>query len=160
MKCGYLSEFLPGRLSFKGSEEYKDEQSRYWSMQQASQTPACRLSPQSSIEVANAVHILRILKCPFAVKSGGHAAFEGASNVEGGVTIDLVKLNQIIVSADNQSTSVGPGNRWIKVYEKLSPLGLTVIGGRAADVGVGGLMLGGIGCNLLQTLAITNIYDL
>ena len=79
------------------------------------------------------------------MKSGGHAAFAGASNIQGGVTIDLINLNQVTVSPDNHTTSVGPGNRWINVYEKLSPLGLTVIGGRVADVGVGGLILGGIG---------------
>lgn len=76
------------------------------------------------------------------MKSGGHASFAGASNLQGGVTIDLVNHNQITVSADNQTTLVGPGNRWIEMYEKLSPLALTVIGRRTADVGIGGLILG------------------
>ncbi|KAF3031992.1 hypothetical protein E8E11_002612, partial [Didymella keratinophila] len=37
----------------------------------------------------------------------------------------------------------GPGNRWHDVYSYLEPYRLTVIGGRAATVGVGGLTLGG-----------------
>lgn len=42
-----------------------------------------------------------------------------------------------------QSLSVGPGNRWVEVYTALEPLGLTVIGGRSASVGVGGFLQGG-----------------
>ncbi|KAE8454491.1 hypothetical protein EG329_000114 [Mollisiaceae sp. DMI_Dod_QoI] len=40
-------------------------------------------------------------------------------------------------------TSIGPGNRWIDVYNALQPKGLAVIGGRVADIGVGGLAMGG-----------------
>jgi FAD/FMN-containing dehydrogenase len=39
--------------------------------------------------------------------------------------------------------SVGAGNRWINVSEALDPLGLAVVGGRSATVGVSGLTLGG-----------------
>lgn len=85
----------------------------------------------------------RVTQCKFAVKSGGHAAFAGASNIEGGVTLDLRKLNQIVVSADKKQTAVGAGNVWYDVYTKLQPMGLTVIGGRVSAIGVGGLTLGG-----------------
>lgn len=69
--------------------------------------------------------------------------FSGASNIDGGLTIDLLKLNQVTVSADQTQTSVGSGNRWIDVYSALDLKGLSVIGGRVADIGVGGLTLGG-----------------
>jgi FAD/FMN-containing dehydrogenase len=59
------------------------------------------------------------------------------------LTIDLVNLNQITVSADKTQTSIGPGNVWYNVYSKLDPLGLSVIGGRVSAIGVGGLTLGG-----------------
>ena len=38
---------------------------------------------------------------------------------------------------------MGPGNTWYDVYSKLDPIGLSVIGGRVAAIGVGGLTLGG-----------------
>lgn len=69
--------------------------------------------------------------------------FKDASNADGGVTIDLVNLNHIEVSEDQKTVRVGPGNRWGKVYEKLEPMGLVVVGGRVDHVGVGGFMLGG-----------------
>jgi FAD/FMN-containing dehydrogenase len=85
----------------------------------------------------------RVTRCKFAVKSGGHAAYAGASNIEDGLTINLAKINEVIVSEDKKSTSVGAGNVWFDVYTKLQPMGLTVIGGRVSAIGVGGLTLGG-----------------
>lgn len=90
--------------------------------------------------------VTKFFECPFAVKSGGHAAFTGASNIQGGLTIDLAYLNQVQVSTDKTLTQVGAGNHWVDVYSQLDPLGLWVIGGRVAAVGVGGLTLGGSSC--------------
>ena len=69
--------------------------------------------------------------------------FAGASNIQGGLTIDLANLNQIQISEDRTLTHVGAGNRWIDVYSKLEEQQLSVIGGRVAGIGVGGLTLGG-----------------
>jgi FAD/FMN-containing dehydrogenase len=85
----------------------------------------------------------RLTQCPFAVKSGGHAAFAGASNIRGGITINFAKLNEVTLPSDKSIASVGPGNTWYDVYESLEPDNLTVIGGRVAAIGVGGLTLGG-----------------
>lgn len=89
------------------------------------------------------MRMLTRLGAPFTVRGGGHTAFPGSSNIEDGVTIDLRKMNQIAVSMDQRTVSVGPGNRWINVSEALDPLGLAVVGGRSATVGVSGLILGG-----------------
>lgn len=86
---------------------------------------------------------IRRTNCLFAVKSGGHASFAGASNIHGGITIDLVKLNTIQVSSDRKTTRLGSGTHWSSVYSRLETLGLAVTGGRNGDIGVGGLTLGG-----------------
>ena len=67
----------------------------------------------------------------------------GASNANQGVTIDLRHLNGIRLAKDHQTTSVGAGTRWGKVYEMLEPLNLTVVGGRDSQIGAGGFVLGG-----------------
>lgn len=69
--------------------------------------------------------------------------FAGASNIQGGLTIDLAQLNRLKVSQDKTLTYVGAGNRWIDVYSKLGEQQLAVIGGRVAGIGVGGSTLGG-----------------
>lgn len=87
--------------------------------------------------------VVQFLQCQSAVKSRGHAAFKGASNIDSGVTIDLKNLNQVKVSADGTLTKVGAGNHWYDVYSRLDPLGVSVIGARVAAIGLGGLTLGG-----------------
>lgn len=143
LKCSFLDFFLSGQVSYPQSTAYQYEESRYWSLQQETALPTCRFSPSTASSVSIGVLTARVTSCEFAIKSGGHAAFYGASNINGGLTIDLVNLNQVTVSADKTQTSVGPGNRWYDVYSQLEPVGLSVIGGRVADIGVGGLTLGG-----------------
>ncbi|KAK4496856.1 hypothetical protein PRZ48_011305 [Zasmidium cellare] len=140
--CSCLDAKFPQLVSYEGQAAYTLEQN-YWSQQQANTKPVCRFTPTSAEDVSVAIKEIRDYECPFAVKSGGHASFQGASNVAGGITIDLHRLNEINVSADRNVTHTGTGNRWEDVYSKLDPMDLAVIGGRNGDIGVGGLPLGG-----------------
>jgi hypothetical protein len=99
-QCSFLNFTLPGQVSYSQSTTYEYEESRYWSVQQASAEPICRFSPTSAPDVSIAVLTNRVTQCEFAVKSGGHAAFSGASNINGAMTTDLINLNQVSVSAD------------------------------------------------------------
>lgn len=101
------------------------------------------MSPLTALDVSLSVLTLRVANCEFAVKSGGHGAFYGASNINGGMTIDLVNMTKVSVDAAGLETQVEPGNRWVDVYKYLQPMSLSVIGGRVSDIGVGGLTLGG-----------------
>ncbi|KAG6161586.1 hypothetical protein E4U11_003316 [Claviceps purpurea] len=141
--CGFLAHIRPAQLAWPGSTLYNLEEQQYWSQQQSSTLPACRLAPESASGVSLAVLTARVTRCAFAVKGGGHASFKGASNIQGGLTIDLRALNQTVVAADRREVSVGAGNVWVRVYEALKPMGLGVIGGRVSAIGVGGLTLGG-----------------
>lgn len=134
---------LGGIVSSRGGKLFVQQQSAYWSSQQAEVVPRCRVNPKSAKDVSAAILITRFYECPFAVKSGGHAAFAGASNIGDGMTIDLSSLKSIKISYDRRTTQVGAGNRWIDVYETLTPHNLSAVGGRVAGIGVGGLTLGG-----------------
>jgi hypothetical protein len=54
-------------------------------------------------------------------------------------------MKEIHLSVNKNIASIGPGNTWFDVYSALEPEGLTVVGGRVAAIGVGGLTLGGKG---------------
>ncbi|KAL0579493.1 hypothetical protein V5O48_002535 [Marasmius crinis-equi] len=84
-------------------------------------------------------------ECKFAVRSGGHMAWTGASNIDDhGFTIDLQNLNTgVSLSDDHSVVSFSAGSRWRDVYRVLTPHNLTTVGGRVGDVGVGGFLLGG-----------------
>ncbi|KAJ0363036.1 hypothetical protein COL26b_013142 [Colletotrichum chrysophilum] len=140
--CNLLASQLPGRVSFPNSTQYALS-NIYYSGRQAEIHPACFVTPEDTEDVATTMKILTSSSIPFTVKSGGHTAFDGGSNIAHGVTVDLVRLNQIVLSDDRQTVSVGPGNRWANISETLDPLGLAVVGGRVSDVGVSGLILGG-----------------
>ncbi|KAK4185160.1 hypothetical protein QBC35DRAFT_439900 [Podospora australis] len=145
-KCGNVCETLelalPGLVTFPNTTLYALENS-YWSARQSEARPSCFVTPRSAKDVATAMQVLVSKNAPFTVKSGGHTAFEGGSNIDQGVTVDLLYLTDISVSTDRQTVSVGAGNRWVQVSEVLDPLGLAVVGGRASTVGVSGLILGG-----------------
>jgi len=101
------------------------------------------VSPKCANDVSITLKILEQSGCQFAVKSGGHVPFTGASDINGDVTIDLASLKENTVSPDHTLTRVGTRNRWADVYSKLDPMGLSVVGGRTSDIGVGGLVMGG-----------------
>ncbi|KAH7092319.1 hypothetical protein FB567DRAFT_557838 [Paraphoma chrysanthemicola] len=115
----------------------------FWSMNQRLANPAIIFQPTSAEEVAIVLILCRAAQCKFAVKSGGHAAMKGASSADNGVTIDLARLNAVVLNEDKSIASIGPGNTWARVCQQLDPHGLGVAGGRAGDVGAGGYTLGG-----------------
>ncbi|KAK3935425.1 FAD linked oxidase [Diplogelasinospora grovesii] len=107
-------------------------------------TPACIVEPNSASDVSKILTVIEQFQTPSAVRSGGHSPNPGWSSISQlGILIDLSRLNQIIVSSDRQTVTVGPGQRWGNVYTTLDAYGVTVIGGRVSTVGVGGLILGG-----------------
>lgn len=67
----------------------------------------------------------------------------GFANIDGGVTIDMTKLNSVNLNVDHTVASVGAGAAWLDVYTYLDNFNVSVAGGRNGHVGVGGLTLGG-----------------
>ncbi|SPQ21596.1 3e209b66-f234-474a-9bba-7620827d6fc6 [Thermothielavioides terrestris] len=127
-------------------KEYALRQESYFSRSAAQVAPACIIRPRSASEVSAAIRILTKGRHLFAIRSGGHGTNVGASNIAGGVTLDLGLLDWTRVEDDGQHepvVDIGPGARWADVYASLQERGLVVAGGREGSVGVGGLILGG-----------------
>lgn len=141
--CNSLKLLYGQSVLIEGSSGYDGFTSEYWSVQQAGVDPYCIFKPSSAVQASISVLLSRLSQCPFAVKSGGHAAFAGASSIEGGITIAMEKFKDITISKDKKTVAVGPGNLWYDVYTTLQPSDIAVIGGRVSAIGVGGLTLGG-----------------
>ena len=151
----YGSKVIP-----RGNQAYEDFlNNSYWSLQQESVSPYCIFKPSAGLEVSILVLISRLTQCPFAVRSGGHAAFAGASNIAGGITVSLEDMNEINLSADKRTAAIGPGNTWYDVYENLAEHGLAVVGGRVSGIGVGGLTLGGTLVHVACDIYADNVSD-
>jgi len=135
--------------SFKKSMKY------YWAQQECEVAPACVLRPSNNEDLCTAVRTLKQEfderrkdgevgpEGLFAVRGGGHSPVPGAASTNGGVLIDLSLFKEVIPSADGSSVVIGAGCKWGEVSKVLDEKGLTVVGGRNAAVGVGGLTLGG-----------------
>ena len=147
-QCLLLKIGLGDKVLFPNDAAYNEYQAGalgYWTQQEAALSPACRILPTCSEDVAFTMAILVTHACKFAVRGGGHMSWAGAANIDAsGVTIDLSAMKQVEVSDDRTITSVGGGARWEDVYLKLDALDLAVSGGRVAAVGVGGLITGGM----------------
>ncbi|PLB46016.1 oxidoreductase, FAD-binding protein [Aspergillus steynii IBT 23096] len=158
--CLTLASLGPGKVAFPDTIPYQSSQESYFAGQNSELQPLCVVSPESAEEVSSIVTSLVVTAsalpaheqagCHFAVRSGGHNSFAGASNIDQGVTIDLRALNDVQIASPSESDDdhpptvfVGTGATWGEVYALLDPAGLPVAGGRAAQVGVGGLTLEG-----------------
>ena len=93
--------------------------------------------------MAKGLKVIKFFSVPFAIRSGGHTPFPGSASTDGGILISLETFNATSIDVGRGIASVGPGSRWIHVYEYLEPYGLGVLGGRVPPVGVGGLITGG-----------------
>lgn len=105
--------------------------------------PACVFIPSDENDVAAALGIIHDAQTIFSVASGGHMPVPGAQSNNGGVMISLANINTKEFNSDRSVASIGPGNRWIEVYNWTAPYGLAVAGGRYSNVGVGGLLVSG-----------------
>ena len=104
---------------------------------------ACFVKAQNTLEVALILKVVTAFQLPFAIRSGGHSANPGFGSVDSGILIDLSSLNDIVLSPDHKVVSVGPGAKSDILYEELEKYEVTVVGGRAAGIGMGGFITGG-----------------
>ena len=150
--CELLSSQLPDKVFTRRDAVFRNSIKLYWSAQERSIVPACIFRPTTPSDVSKAIKIVakeydsgstNERTFHFAVCSGGHAPNAEAANVQGGLVFDLSQLNNIEVSQDRQLTTIGTGARWGDVSRQLDSMNLAVTGGRANNVGVGGLTLGG-----------------
>ncbi len=83
---------------------------------------------------------------PLGIRSGGHGV-SGRSTNQGGIVIDLSRLNGIeVLDRATRRVRIGPGARWMEVAAALEPYGWALSSGDYGGVGVGGLATaGGIG---------------
>lgn len=77
-----------------------------------------------------------------AIKGGGHSV-AGTSSSEGGLVVDLCRMNGVTVDAANRTVTAQGGATWKEVDETAAAHGLATVGGTVNHTGVGGLTLGG-----------------
>ncbi|WP_127791841.1 LLM class flavin-dependent oxidoreductase [Agromyces sp. LHK192] len=110
-------------------------------------SPGIVLQPTSTAEVVDAVAFARDhAHLPLSLRSGGHG-ISGRSTNDGGLVIDLSRLNRMeVLDEASRLVRIEPGARWQDVAAFLAPHGWALSSGDSGGVGVGGLATaGGVG---------------
>ena len=109
-------------------------------------------------ELTKALAIVQETGTKFAVRTTGHNPNVGFSSVgEAGVVLDIRELRSKEILSDQQGIArFGSGNTWGEVYAWLEERGLSAIGGRDSQVGLGGFLLGGMcACLFVSCLSLS-----
>jgi FAD/FMN-containing dehydrogenase len=126
-----------------GDASYKRVKSTYF----RGGAPGVIFQVKNKEQVVEAVAFARShAHLPLGIRSGGHG-ISGRSTNNGGIVIDLSRLNKIeILDESTRRVRIEPGARWMDVAAALAPYGWGLSSGDYGGVGVGGLATaGGIG---------------
>lgn len=146
--CNTLSIALGDSKVFGPNDPaFIESTTSYFSAFENELKPACIIRPTCANDLSV---ILKTFK-PYAalgellaIRGGRHMSGPGSANINNRVTIDMRGLIGIEVDNDEKLVKIASGEYWANFYERLDPLGLGLSGGRAAKVGIGGFVLGGL----------------
>ncbi|TFY79597.1 hypothetical protein EWM64_g4415 [Hericium alpestre] len=136
---------LKGQVLVPGSSEYDAALHRNSDLSVLE--PGYIVQPEAYTDIPPLLAYAAVRDLEVAVKSGGCHSQTWASS-QGGVVIDLSRLNRITVSDDKASVSIQGGANWGDVYEAGAKEGVEVPGTSLWIVGVGGSLTGGANGNL------------
>ncbi|KAH8094533.1 FAD-binding domain-containing protein [Cristinia sonorae] len=115
-----------------------------------------RRATQSVLRAAYIVYPLTVKDIPLAINfalaqdppleiaiKGGGCHTSSNSSTDGGLVIDLCRMNAVKVSEDKKTVTIQGGALWGDVYIEADKQGVAVVGGNTWFVGVGGYLTGG-----------------
>ena len=135
-----LRSALGGSVFADGEAGYDDARTIFNSM--IERRPGAIAQCGSAADVGAALAFAREQGMEVAVRGGGHSV-AGACLSDGGLTIDLRRMNAAAVDPDGATISVQGGATWGDFDAACQPHGLASTGGRVSTTGVAGLSLGG-----------------
>ena len=137
---GELRAELQGALLVPGEIGYAKAR-RVWNGA-IDRRPGLILQCASAADVAKAVDFAREGNLLTAVRGGGHS-FHGNSVCDGGLMIDLQRMDSVRMAPGADVVQVGPGALFSQVYREVTAWNRIALGGSVGHVGAAGLTLGG-----------------
>ncbi len=125
---------LPGDPDYEAAREAKN--TIY------NRKPAVVVRAEDAADVSRTITFARRFGLPFTVKGGGHS-IGGHSVNNGGLVIDMRRMNNIRVDAEYRTAWAQSGAIAREFLAAVEPYGLAVPFGDAGSVGLGGITLGG-----------------
>ena len=131
---------IRGNVIQQGDDGYDEACAVYNGM--IDKKPALIAQCANAGDVMAAVNYGREQGMDIAIRGGGHNG-GGLGTVDGGLVIDLSRINNVRVDPAAQTVRVGGGAMWGDVDAATHAFGLVVPAGIISTTGVGGLTLGG-----------------
>lgn len=138
--AGDLRERFSGPVLEPDDAGYEEARSIFNSM--IDRRPAVIAQCETVADVAAAIAHARASDLEIAVRSGGHSV-AGACLTDGGLVVDMRRMNAVEVDPDARTATVAGGATWSDFDRATQPHGLMSPGGRVSTTGVAGLSLGG-----------------
>lgn len=115
---------------------------------------------QNTNDISNAVKWSKYNKIPIRIRSGRHN-YEGLSEINVGIIIDVSEMKKVIVNANDNTANVQAGVRNFELVNTLNEYGLVIPGGLCLTTGIAGYTLGGGQSALVRKygLAIDNLIE-
>ena len=135
-----LRDGFGGDVLADGDDGYEDARTIFNAM--ITRRPAAIAQCTSEDDVKAALAFAADNDLEVSVRSGGHAV-AGASLTDGGLKIDMRRMNSASVDPEARTITVGGGAAWKDFDAATQPHGLAATGGRVSTTGVAGLSLGG-----------------
>ena len=140
MDAADLRDRIDGELFEPDGAGYEDARSIFNAM--IDRRPALIAQCESAVDVAAALAHARKHELEVAIRSGGHSV-TGASLTDGGMVIDMRRMNSVSVDPSARTATAQGGATWSDFDRATQPHGLLCTGGRVSTTGVAGLTLGG-----------------
>ena len=143
-----LQNNVKGRVVLRGRTDYEsDRHTMAWNAVKPRRFPDAIVHVSSETDVCQAIRFARKHDLKVAIRGGGHN-WHNAALRQGGLLLDLSRLNQIQVNVEQRKAIVQPGVKGSAFMAKLAPHGLAFPIGHCPNVGLSGLLLnGGLGWN-------------
>ncbi len=137
-----LERGFSGRVLRPATAEYDEARTIFNAM--IDRRPGVIAQCENVGDVAHAIRFGRELGLEIAVRGGGHGV-AGTALTDGGIVVDLRRMNEVTVDPEARTATVGGGATMSDLDRATEPHGLATTGGRVSTTGVGGFTLGGGG---------------
>ncbi|KAJ6468931.1 FAD-binding domain-containing protein [Mycena sanguinolenta] len=142
--CAAILFALGSSVVQSSGPEYNATTQDTWNLFNALEQPTCIVYPRTGPDVQVAMTNIFRFGSSYAVQAGAHSAMVGYNSITDGLLISFANMTSTTYNPRMGTVTVQPGVRWGDAMAAIEHLGLSVLGGRASDVGTGLLLGGGI----------------